>query len=63
MTLLKILAHFRKNESGASMVEYGVALLVVASIGAGAMTILGGEVDANVTAACDAIQGDSDGAC
>ena len=55
MKLLNILARFRKDESGASMVEYGVALLVIAAIGVGAMTILGNAVSANVTAACTAL--------
>ena len=52
--LFSVLARFQKDEDGASMVEYGVALLVVAAIGIGAMTILGGQVAANVTAACAA---------
>lgn len=55
MKLLNILARFRKSESGASMVEYGVALLVIAAIGVGAMTTLGGAVSANVTSACTAL--------
>ena len=42
MKLLNILARFRKSESGASMVEYGVALLVVTAIGVAAMATLGG---------------------
>ncbi|MCK0104209.1 Flp family type IVb pilin [Pseudohalocynthiibacter sp. F2068] len=46
---------FCKDESGASMVEYGVALLVVSAIGVTAMTTLGGGVSANVTTACTAI--------
>ena len=46
------IARFRKDESGASMVEYGVAELVVAAIGAGAMTALGGPASASITAAC-----------
>ena len=40
------------DESGASMVEYGVAVLVVAAIGVGTMTILGGTASTSVTAAC-----------
>jgi len=46
---------FCKDESGASMVEYGVALLVVSAIGVTAMSALGDGVAANVTTACSAI--------
>ena len=53
--LLNIVKRFIKEDSGASMVEYGVALLVVAAIGVGAMSFLGGQVDANVQTACDAL--------
>ena len=55
MKLLKLLARFRKSESGASMVEYGVALLVVAAIGVAAMSTLGGYVDDNIETACTAL--------
>ena len=54
------LRRFLKDECGAAMVEYGVALLVVAAIGAGAMSVLGEEVSDNVESACDAFGG-SDG--
>lgn len=57
MKLLKILARFRKSESGASMVEYGVALLVVTAIGVTAMTVLGGLVDAQVDGAITTLGG------
>ena len=52
---LKTVKRFIKDECGASMVEYGVALLVVTAIGVTAMGILGGGVAANVTLACGAI--------
>lgn len=45
-------AEFRADTSGASMVEYGVALLVVIAIGVTAMSVLGGGVYANVQSAC-----------
>jgi len=54
---------FLKNEDGASMVEYAVALLVVTGIGVGIMTQLGDEVDNNVTAACGTLQDTTDGSC
>ncbi|WP_235216115.1 Flp family type IVb pilin [Ruegeria halocynthiae] len=46
---------FVKEESGAAIVEYGLALLVVASIAVGAFTYLGTETNNNVTAACTAL--------
>lgn len=51
------LKRFLKDDCGAAMVEYGIALLVVAAIGAGAMTTLGTEVSNNVEDACDAFGG------
>ncbi len=53
--LIKTVKHFVKDESGASMVEYGVALLVVVAIGVTLMTALGDGVAANVALACEAI--------
>jgi pilus assembly protein Flp/PilA len=35
------LKNFLKDESGASMVEYGIALLVVAALGVGVMQQIG----------------------
>ena len=52
MRLANILLHFHNEEAGASMVEYGVAVLVVAAIGAGAMTTLGGTASTSITSAC-----------
>ncbi len=43
---------FLTDEDGASMVEYGVALLVVAAIGVTAMSLLGGGVYANIQYTC-----------
>lgn len=50
--LKNLVARFNKDESGASMVEYGVALLVVVAIGVTAMSVLGGGVYANIQTAC-----------
>jgi Flp pilus assembly pilin Flp len=60
MFLIK-LKTFLKEESGASMVEYAVALLVVTAIGVGTMTTLGTETGENVTSACQVL--DDDGSC
>lgn len=57
------LKRFLNKEDGASMVEYGVALLVVTAIGITAMSTLGDEVAEKVGSACDTLQGDSNGSC
>lgn len=51
----KILSKFIRNESGAAIVEYGLALLVVGSIAVGAFTFLGTTTNTNVTGACAAL--------
>ncbi|MEQ8254493.1 MULTISPECIES: Flp family type IVb pilin [Roseovarius] len=53
--MIKLFKKFAKDESGAAMVEYGVALMVIAAIGTTAMTALGDGVEANVSTACSAI--------
>ncbi|MAQ83443.1 MAG: Flp family type IVb pilin [Maritimibacter sp.] len=55
MKIVKKIKLFSKDESGAAIVEYGLALLVVASIGVGAFSALGTTTDANVDAACAAV--------
>ncbi len=55
LQLLKRAKNFIKDDCGAAMVEYGVALLVVTAVGATLMTNLGNEVELNVQAACDGI--------
>ncbi len=52
---MKLLKKFRKDESGAAIVEYGLALLVVAAITVGAFGALGSTTDGNVNAACLAV--------
>jgi len=46
---------FIKNDSGAAIVEYGLALLVVGSIAVGAFSFLGDTTASNVKSACDAL--------
>ena len=53
--MTKFLKNFAKDEDGAAIVEYGLALLVVASIAVGAFGYLGTETNNNVTAACTAL--------
>jgi pilus assembly protein Flp/PilA len=52
---LKSATRFVKDESGAAIVEYGLALLVVGAIGTAAFTGLGTQTNTNVQAACTAI--------
>ncbi len=53
--MTKLFKRFVKDESGAAIVEYGLALLVVGSIAVGAFQFLGTTTAANVKGACDAL--------
>lgn len=53
--LIKTVKHFVKDECGASMVEYGVALLVVTAVGITAMQTLGSGTLTLVQGACTAV--------
>ncbi|CUH49229.1 MULTISPECIES: Flp family type IVb pilin [Ruegeria] len=53
--MTKFMKKFVKEESGAAIVEYGLALLVVASIAVGAFSYLGTTTNTNVTGACAAL--------
>ncbi|MDJ0859864.1 MAG: hypothetical protein QNI90_14720 [Dinoroseobacter sp.] len=55
LKLLKRAKHFIKDDCGAAMVEYGVALLVVTAVGTALMSNLGAEVEQNVQDACNGI--------
>ena len=44
--------NFRKSESGATLVEYGVALILAIIVGGTALITLAGGVTANMGAAC-----------
>lgn len=52
---IKTAKRFIKDDSGAAIVEYGLALLVVGSIAIGAFTYLGNTTNTNVTGACAAL--------
>jgi Flp pilus assembly pilin Flp len=58
MNIMKKLRQFKSNEEGASMVEYGVALLVVVAVGVTLMNALGTNVAANVDEACETLAAD-----
>lgn len=51
-SFLKTLARLRRDEKGASLVEYGVALLVIAGVGVTMMSSIASITDANITDAC-----------
>ena len=46
---------FFKNESGATLVEYGVALVLAISLGGGALTLLADDVGVQMSNGCDAM--------
>ena len=47
--MLNIIKHFKKDESGAAMVEYAIALLVAAAIGTATFTTMGTQAATNAT--------------
>ena len=52
---MNVLKTFLKDESGAAIVEYGLALLVVAGIAVGAFSALGTTTNTTVQSACTAV--------
>lgn len=44
---------FRKSESGATLVEYGIALILAIIVGGTALITLAGGVNDNLSDACD----------
>ena len=56
---------FLKSETGATLVEYGVALVLAISAGGVALVTVTGQVDGNMRAACDVMRldGQVDGDC
>ena len=51
-----MISEFLKRESGATLVEYGVALLLAISAGGVALVAVGDQVGSNMQAACDVLQ-------
>lgn len=47
--------NFSKDESGATLVEYGVALLLAIVLGGGALVALANQTGTNMGAACDSL--------
>jgi Flp pilus assembly pilin Flp len=56
--------NFTKDECGAAMVEYAIALLVAAGIGVATFSTMGAQAKLNATAACGAlVPGDTNTGC
>lgn len=53
--ILKTAAQFRRDEDGATLVEYGIALGLAIALGAGALTTLGNDVGATYGSASAAL--------
>ncbi|WP_146585977.1 Flp family type IVb pilin [Puniceibacterium confluentis] len=53
--MTSLLKRFRRNEDGATLVEYGIALGLAVTLGAGALLTLSGDVGATMTAASTAM--------
>ena len=51
----KFVRRFIRNETGAAMVEYAIALLVAAGVGAAVFTTMGEQANINATDACEAM--------
>lgn len=54
--LLNTLARLHRDEKGASLVEYGVALLVVVTVGVGTISLLGGATAENIADGVSVLQ-------
>ena len=48
----KLFQNFRKSESGATLVEYGVALILAIVLGGGALSILAGDTGEQMNRGC-----------
>lgn len=54
-TFKKAVANFRRSESGATLVEYGIALTIAIGVGATAFGTLSSNTSASVDAAANAL--------
>ena len=60
-TFKKAVANFRRSESGATLVEYGIALTIAIGVGATAFSTLQTNTTASVNGAAGALPCDSAG--
>ena len=51
----ELFINFRKSECGATLVEYGVALLLAIVLGGGALVTLANQTSTNMKAGCSAL--------
>ncbi|UWR25883.1 hypothetical protein K3757_15700 [Sulfitobacter sp. S223] len=58
LNIKNVFARLRRSEEGATLVEYGIALGLAVTVGAGALLALGNDVDAKMTAASGALKGE-----
>ena len=56
----KLLKQFRKDETGAAMVEYAIALLVAAALGTAVFSSMGSLAKEHADDACKAMKSTSD---
>ena len=49
---------FARSDSGATLIEYGIAMLVAITIGGVGLGFLAGQTDANFTTMCDRLVAD-----
>lgn len=49
--IMNMLSRFQKDEDGATLVEYGIALTLAITLGTGAFLTLAGDVDAEFASA------------
>ncbi len=53
----KALVKFRDSESGATLVEYGIAILLAVVVGTGALVSLAGAISDNMDSATECLDG------
>lgn len=54
-TLKAITARFSRDEKGATLVEYGIAVVLAVVVGTGGLIFMANQVDANMGSAQDAM--------
>ncbi len=52
-----MIRRFVRSEAGATLVEYGVAMVLAISVGGAALITLGDQTGTNMEAACTVLQG------
>lgn len=54
------LHRFNRSEDGATLIEYGIAVLVAVAVGTAGVTIFADEINDNIETACDLMSADGD---